>query len=75
MPVKQMSGTETPTQSRAELAFWRFAAEQYGIWLNDEQWGELAELDDHVLIARRFFWRLSDAELHELLWALPGSGR
>jgi hypothetical protein len=57
---------------RTEVGFWRFAAEQYGIALDEEQWCELAELDDDVLIARRFFWRLSDPELHELLSAIPG---
>jgi hypothetical protein len=60
-------------QSAQELDFWRFAAEQYGIWLDDDEWCELAELDDHLLIARRFFWRLSDPEVHELLCAVPGA--
>jgi hypothetical protein len=69
--VAAMSFTETPTRSSVELDFWRFAAEQYGIWLDDEQWRELAQLDDDVLIARRYFWRLSDPEIHELLCALP----
>ena len=63
--------TELTTAARSELDFWRFAAEQYGIWLDDEEWCELAELDDHLLIARRFFWRLSDPEVHELLCAVP----
>jgi hypothetical protein len=54
-----------------ELDFWRFAAEQYGIWLDEDEWRALAELDDHLLIARRYFWRLSDPEIHELLCALP----
>jgi hypothetical protein len=63
-----------PAQSHRELDFWRFAAEQYGIWLDDDQWCELAALDDHLLIARRFFWRLSDPEVHELLCAVPGPG-
>ena len=67
--------TETPTRSRAGVDFWRFAAEQYGIWLDDEQWRELADLDDHVLIARRYFWRLSDPEIHELLSAVPARGQ
>ena len=62
---------EGSTRGSAALDFWRFAAEQYGLWLDDEQWHELADLDDHVLIARRFFWRLSDAEIHELLSAVP----
>ena len=61
----------TTAQSGRELDFWRFAAEQYGIWLDDDEWCELAELDDHLLIARRFFWRLSDPEVHELLCAVP----
>ena len=72
---KEVLITQTPTRSAGGLDFWRFAAEQYGIWLDDGQWRELAELDDPVLIARRFFWRLSDPEVQELLWALPVSGR
>lgn len=67
--------TETSTsQSSRELDFWRFAAEQYGIWLDDEEWCELGGLDDHLLIARRYFWRLSDPEVHELLSAVPDAG-
>ena len=62
---------ERPGQSNAELDFWRFAAEQYGIWLDHDEWCELAQLDDHLLIARRYFWRLSDPEVHELLCAVP----
>jgi len=62
---------DTSTLTSRELDFWRFAAEQYGIWLDEEQWRELADLDDHVLIARRFFWRLADEEIHELLCSLP----
>ena len=62
---------ERPVQSSSELAFWRFAAEQYGIWLDQDEWCELAQLDDHLLIARRYFWRLSDPEVHELLCAVP----
>jgi hypothetical protein len=69
--VEPVSSTKTSGQSTAELDFWRFAAEQYGIWLDDEQWREVADLDDHVLIARRYFWRLSDPEIHELLCAVP----
>ena len=62
---------ERPAQSHTELDFWRFAAEQYGIWLDHGEWCELAQLDDHLLIARRYFWRLSDPEVHELLCAVP----
>jgi hypothetical protein len=61
----------TPARSDQELDFWRFAAEQYGIWIDDDEWCELALLDDHLLIARRYFWRLSDPEVHELLSAVP----
>jgi hypothetical protein len=65
---------ERPALSSDELDFWHFAAEQYGIWLDDEEWCALRELDDHLLIARRYFWRLSDAEVHELLSAVPDAG-